>query len=109
MPTLPLVTNISPIKGWLLSFIKEMLEKLVLSYKVYEDLAAHARARNIEFFSTAFDNESLEFLVNSIGVKRLKIPSGEITNGHLLLAHANTQKKIIISPVMNLHIHRIIS
>jgi hypothetical protein len=33
--------------------------------------------------STAFDEESLDFLV-ALGIKRIKVPSGEITNAPLL-------------------------
>jgi len=53
--------------------------------------------------STAFDLQSLEFLVTELGVEVLKIPSGEITNGPLVLAHARLageRCKIILSTGM---------
>ena len=37
------------------------------------------RELNIEFLSTGFEINSLN-LLNKLGVKRFKIPSGEITN-----------------------------
>ena len=37
------------------------------------------KKKNIEFLCTAFDESWLNFLI-SIGMKRIKIPSGEINN-----------------------------
>lgn len=56
-----------------------MLKQLELSSEMHETLIAHCDSRNIGFFSTAFDIESLNYLA-SVGVERFKIPSGEITN-----------------------------
>lgn len=77
-----------------------MLRKLELSYEFHFELLDYCRQRNIDFLSTAFDDESLRFLVDEIGVDMLKIPSGEITNGPFLLAHAQTGKEIILSTGM---------
>ena len=56
-----------------------MLKKLELSEADHHALIVHCQNRNIQFLSTAFDLESLDFLV-SLGVDLFKIPSGEITN-----------------------------
>jgi N,N'-diacetyllegionaminate synthase len=56
-----------------------MLRQLELSTEMHETLIAHCSSRNIGFLSTGFDIESLNYL-NSLGAKRFKIPSGEITN-----------------------------
>ena len=56
-----------------------MLKKLELSEADHHVLIAHCHERNIRFLSTAFDLESLDFLV-SLGINLFKIPSGEITN-----------------------------
>lgn len=56
-----------------------MLRRLELDKTAHEELLAHCRARGIEFFSTAFDLESVDLLVE-LGLKSFKIPSGEITN-----------------------------
>jgi N-acetylneuraminate synthase len=53
----------------------------------------------ITFISTAFDLESLAFL-QTMDLPFYKIPSGEITNGPLLLAFAQTGKELIISTGM---------
>jgi len=78
----------------------EMLKRLELAYEDYFELSNYCKNRNIDFLSTAFDLESLDFLVKEINVKTLKIPSGEITNGPLLLAHAQTGCDIILSTGM---------
>lgn len=57
----------------------EMLRRLELSEQAHHELVAHCATRGIEFFSTAFDCESLDFLVG-LGQRRFKVPSGEITN-----------------------------
>lgn len=77
-----------------------MLRKLELSYEFHFELLDYCRQRDIDFLSTAFDDESLRFLVDEIGVDKLKIPSGEITNGLFLLNHAQTGKEIILSTGM---------
>lgn len=78
----------------------EMLKKLELSYRDFKVLADYCLANGIEFLSSAFDRESLKFLVEETGIKCLKIASGEITNGPLLLEHAQTGRDIILSTGM---------
>jgi N-acetylneuraminate synthase len=77
-----------------------MLTRLELSYDAHHQLLEYCASKNIEFLSTAFDFESLDFLVNEIKVKRLKIPSGELTNSPFVLAHARTGLDIILSTGM---------
>ncbi len=57
----------------------EMLKALEISENDHYKLSDIAKSSDIEFMSTGFDTYSVDFLV-SLGVKRLKIPSGEITN-----------------------------
>mgnify|MGYP001253363198 CR=1 FL=1 len=57
----------------------KMLQKLELSEQTHENIFAHCTKHNIEFMSTAFDNDSLDFLCE-LGIQRIKIPSGELTN-----------------------------
>lgn len=78
----------------------QMLRKLELKYEFHQQLRDYCRVQGIEFLSTAFDDESLSFLVETVGVARLKIPSGEMTNGPFLLKHAQTGKPIILSTGM---------
>ena len=77
-----------------------MLKRLELKYELHFQLLAYCQKLGIEFLSTAFDFESLDFLVRELGVKTLKIPSGEVTNGPFLLAHAQTGKQVILSTGM---------
>jgi len=77
-----------------------MLKRLELSYESHHELINYCLNKNIQFLSTAFDFESLNFLVEELGLKILKISSGEITNGPLLLAHAMTGCDLIVSTGM---------
>ena len=77
-----------------------MLRGLELKYEFHLQLRDYCRENGIRFLSTAFDFESLAFLVDEVAVEQLKIPSGEITNGPFLLAHAKTGKDIIVSTGM---------
>ncbi|MDF2153920.1 N-acetylneuraminate synthase [Vibrio sp. CAU 1672] len=77
-----------------------MLSRLELSYDVHHQLVEHCQSLGIEFLSTAFDSESLDFLVHDLGLTRLKIPSGEITNAPLVLEHARTGCDLIVSTGM---------
>ncbi|WLS80303.1 N-acetylneuraminate synthase [Erwinia pyri] len=78
----------------------EMLTRLELSYETHHKLISYCNEKGIEFLSTAFDHESLAFLVKDLGLKRLKVPSGELTNAPLVLAHARTGADLIVSTGM---------
>lgn len=56
-----------------------MLSALELSPGAHEALFAHCQARGIEFLSTPFDPESALFL-KRLGVRRLKVSSGDVTD-----------------------------
>lgn len=77
----------------------EMLRQLELSPAAHEDLAAHCATRGIEFMSTPFDPESARFLAG-LGVRRLKVPSGEITNLPLLEVVGSFGRQVILSTGM---------
>ena len=57
----------------------EMLKKLELSFESHLELMESCRLNQIEFLSTAFDLTTIDLLV-TMGLKKWKIPSGEITN-----------------------------
>jgi len=78
----------------------EMLSRLELSFEAHHQLVKYSQSLGIEFLSTAFDSESLDFLVNDLGLTRLKIPSGDITNAPLVLEHARTGCDLIVSTGM---------
>lgn len=77
-----------------------MLKKLELSFDEHLLVYNYCQHKGIEYLSTAFDEDSLQFLVNDIGLKLLKIPSGELTNAPLLLGHAYTGLPLIVSTGM---------
>jgi len=79
----------------------EMLKRLELSYAYHHELKRYAESKRIDFLSTAFDPVSLDFLVNELDLAYLKIPSGELTNAPLVLAHAQSQKDLIVSTGMS--------
>ena len=78
-----------------------MLKKLELDYKSHFKLLDHCKKRGIQFLSTAFDIESLEFLINELDLKLLKISSGDLTNAPLILSHAISRSEIILSTGMS--------
>ena len=78
----------------------EMLRKLQLSDDDHAVIAEHCRISGIEFMSTAFDVRSLSLLC-SLGIRRIKIPSGEITNDPYLIDCARRRLPIILSTGMS--------
>ena len=76
-----------------------MLKKLLLPFDAFKELAAYCRKVGIEFLSTPFDLESID-LLEEIGCRLWKIPSGEITNLPYLERLAKTGKPIIMSTGM---------
>lgn len=77
----------------------EMLKKLELSFEDHQKLILYCRERNIRFWSTAFDMESIDFL-HSLNMGLWKIPSGEITNYPYLKKIASLHEPIILSTGM---------
>lgn len=77
----------------------DMLKKLELSRENHEVLIDYCNNKNISFFSTAFDLDSLDYL-KEIGLDLVKIPSGEITNLPYLRKAAQLFQKVIISTGM---------
>jgi N,N'-diacetyllegionaminate synthase len=57
----------------------EMAKKLELGFDAFVELKKYCDKRGIDFLSTPFDLDSIDFL-DKIGLKTFKIPSGEITN-----------------------------
>ncbi len=78
----------------------EMVRKLMLTYEEYGKLKEYCDEKGIEFLSTAFDLPSVDYL-HSIGMRRWKIPSGEITNLPLLIKIAKLHEPIIMSTGMS--------
>ncbi len=77
----------------------EMLKSLEMSDEMHEAIIERCKSKKIEFLSTAFDPQSLNYLLE-LGIKRIKIPSGEITNFFLLEEAAKANLNVILSTGM---------
>lgn len=101
-----IVTRNAPKAGYQLDFSNtsesqfEMLQKLELGKGVLEKLIQHAEKCGIKLFSTGFDAESVDMLVE-LGQEVLKIPSGEITNLPLLQHIGKKNMRVILSTGMS--------
>ncbi|ALG67633.1 N-acetylneuraminate synthase [Beggiatoa leptomitoformis] len=78
-----------------------MIKKLELSEADHLQLLQYCQKVGIAFLSTPFDEDSIDFLVNQLGLSSLKMASGEITNAPLLLKAARTQCPVILSTGMS--------
>ena len=76
-----------------------MLEKLELSQEQHELIKAHCDAIGIEFFSTPFSIGAVDMLVR-LGVRRLKLSSGELTHRALVEHAATTGLPLLMSTGM---------
>jgi N,N'-diacetyllegionaminate synthase len=76
-----------------------MLKKLHLSREIHEALIEHCELRGVKFFSTGFDLESIDLLLE-LGVDCFKVPSGEITNLPYLNYVGSYGKSVILSTGM---------
>lgn len=76
--------------------IFNILKQCELPFEVFEKLKKHAEGQGVEFFSTPFDNESVQCL-EDIGVNLYKVASFDVVNHKLLRRIAKTGKTIIMS------------
>jgi len=78
----------------------DMLARLVLSPHALRRVVDHASARGIAFLSTPFDIGSARMLVDDLGMERIKVGSGELTNLPFLLALARMNRPLLLSTGM---------
>lgn len=76
-----------------------MLKALEMSEALHQKLFARCAELGIEFMSTPFDEEAADFLI-ALGMRRIKIPSGEITNEPFLEFLAVKDVPLIMSTGM---------
>lgn len=76
-----------------------MIRRLELPDEWHYVLRDHANRIGIRFLSTPFDELSVDFLAK-LGVDRLKVSSGDLTNGPLLQHMARTGLPVILSTGM---------
>jgi N,N'-diacetyllegionaminate synthase len=79
---------------------REMLKKLEISEEMHIELITHCREFNIEFLSTGFDIDSIGMLMK-LGIKLIKVPSGEITNYPYLKYVGAQGKRVLLSTGMS--------
>lgn len=77
----------------------EMIKQLELSKNEFCQLFKYCENKKINFLSSPFDNDSIEFLAE-LGVEAFKIPSGDITNLPYLRKIREYKKDIIMSTGM---------
>jgi N,N'-diacetyllegionaminate synthase len=80
--------------------IFDMLKKCELPFSNFEVLKNHAQGYGLDFFSTPFDDESVDYL-ESINTDLYKVASFDIVNKALLRKIATTGKPVIMSVGMS--------
>ncbi|MGA8085766.1 MAG: N-acetylneuraminate synthase [Terracidiphilus sp.] len=96
------MTDQTPLAGYMKGRDENFLElarRLELSFEQTLELQAYANDLDVEFLSSPFDVPSCDFL-GGIGMRRLKIPSGEAVNPFLLRSAAATKLPLIVSTGM---------
>jgi len=78
----------------------EYFERTAFSRDRWTALKAHCEAKGVEFLSSPFSIEAVE-LLETVGVARYKVPSGEVTNLPLLEVIAQTGKPVLLSSGMS--------
>lgn len=77
----------------------DMLRRLELDEEGHRRVAGHCARIGFEFFSTPFSETAVAQLV-ALGVRRLKLPSGELTNKPLIETAAATGLPLLLSTGM---------
>lgn len=77
----------------------EMIKRLELDKNAHRELIKYCKQKGITFLSSPFDLPSID-LLNGLGLRIFKIPSGEITNFPYLRKIGALNKKVIISTGM---------
>ncbi|MGH6802388.1 MAG: N-acetylneuraminate synthase family protein, partial [Methyloceanibacter sp.] len=78
----------------------EYFERTAFTLEQWEALKAHCEGLQVEFLSSPFSVEAVE-LLEKIGVRRYKVPSGEVTNLPYLEVVAQTGKPVLLSSGMS--------
>lgn len=80
--------------------IYHVLRKCELPFEAFKELKAYSDEKGVLFFSTPFDDESVDYL-ESISTCLYKIASFDVTNNSLLRKISKTGKPIILSVGMS--------
>lgn len=77
----------------------EMIQRLELDEAGHQAVAAHCARQGFEFFSTPFSERAVAQL-QALGVRRIKLPSGELTHKALIECAAATGLPLLLSTGM---------
>ena len=89
------------LKGYYWQTFKfKILKDLELPFEAFKELKKHAEKYQLDFFSTPFDKESVEYL-ESIETDLYKVASFDVVNHRLLREVARTGKPVIMSVGMS--------
>ena len=77
----------------------ELLKRNEISSSQMSDIFEYTRNKSLELLVTPFDWESFDFLLK-LGIKKVKISSGDLTNGPFLFEIAKKKINMIISTGM---------
>jgi N,N'-diacetyllegionaminate synthase len=78
----------------------EYFERTAFTETQWKELKSHSEQNGVEFLSSPFSIEAVE-LLESVGIARYKIPSGEVSNLPLLEVIAQTGKPVLLSSGMS--------
>ena len=80
--------------------IFDILKKCELPFEAFKELKEYSKAKNVDFFSTPFDDDSVDYL-DSIGCDLYKVASFDVVNIPFLRKVAKTGKPVILSVGMS--------
>ena len=80
--------------------IFNILKECELPFKAFKELKEYSQSHNLEFISTPFDEESVDFL-EDIGCRIYKVASFDVVNLKLLKKIAATKKTIMMATGMS--------
>ena len=78
---------------------RDLLSRLELNEQSHRELKKYCDEKGIKFLSTAFDNDSFDFLLE-LGIDTVKVASGDVTNLPLLRYMAKSHLPMIVSTGM---------
>lgn len=78
-----------------------MAKALELAFSSFRKIKEHCDTIGIHFLSTPDEEESLDFLADDLGLKTLKIGSGEVANTLFLTQVARKKRDVILSTGMS--------
>lgn len=78
---------------------RDMLKRLEFGFDEFKHIRDYCQDKKIEFMCTPFDTNSL-WVLRTLGIKRIKIASGHLTDMKLLQAAEESQLPVILSTGM---------